>query len=336
MKENYKPWLVKIEDFFDLSDERSRAEFLINFAVLAPSSHNSQPWNFSINEDYIEVSINTGRRLLESDKDDRQAFISLGCAIENILIAADYYGYDAGVVFTQYKTVKINLNHRKHKKADNHHLIFSITKRVTNRSKYKSDFVPTKLLEEIKGRVIRDMKVFVVSDLKVKNKIADAALTASIAAMEDGGFRNELSRYVQPNTTRSKLGMPCFGMGIPTIISFIAPTLIRFLNMNKLSHKSDSKLLKEHTPHLIIVATRQDVWESWIEVGRIYERIALLSTRAKVGSAMWAAPIQIGEFYKDLQEILNTDYRPQALFRLGYTDTDVPHSPRLSSKEVII
>ena len=50
MKANYKPWEVKIEDFHKQSTEADKLKFLLNFAVLAPSSHNSQPWKFGIKD----------------------------------------------------------------------------------------------------------------------------------------------------------------------------------------------------------------------------------------------------------------------------------------------
>ena len=99
MQENYKAWEVKIEDFFHLKSNLERLRFLLNFAVLAPSSHNSQPWKFRVSENEILVEPNRDRALPSSDTNNRQLFISLGCAVENILIAADYYGFETLVEY---------------------------------------------------------------------------------------------------------------------------------------------------------------------------------------------------------------------------------------------
>jgi len=40
MKSNFKAWDIKIEDFFNLKTSDKKLRFLLNFAVLAPSSHN--------------------------------------------------------------------------------------------------------------------------------------------------------------------------------------------------------------------------------------------------------------------------------------------------------
>lgn len=173
--------------------------------------------------------------------------------------------------------------------------------------------------------------MYVIADQEQKNQLSDIALVASISAMEDKQFRAELSKYVKPNTTSSPIGMPAFGMGIPTPISFVVLKMIKYFNMNKLSRKSDETLLKKYTPVFVIIATRRDDKISWIKTGQIYEHIALLTDSQGLKTAMWAAPIQIGEYYKNFQKILNTDFRPQAFFRLGYAVKSPPHSPRLTA-----
>jgi nitroreductase len=337
MKDNYKAWDIDISEFHKLTNESEQLRFLLRFAVLAPSSHNSQPWFFEIQENTIRVFLEPSRRLLHSDKNDRQAYISLGCAITNIIIAADYYGLSPTVILLPDKqnsnlAAQISFTSRVtnfQAVQSSNHLIFSIPKRVTNRNKYESKLPPKSFLEEIKNFSTDDLQIYIVADQEQKNQLADIAISASVVAMEDKDFRHELSQYVKPNTTSSLLGMPCFGMGIPTPISFIASTMIKYLNMNKLSRKKDKDLLKKHTPIFVIIATRNDNQESWIKTGQLYENIALLATREGLSTAMWAAPIQIGEFYKDFQKVLSTDFRPQAFFRLGYAVKQTPHSPRL-------
>lgn len=68
MKSNFKAWDVKIEDFFNLKTSNEKLRFLLNFAVLAPSSHNSQPWRFEVGEGMIKIFPDLSRRLPESDK----------------------------------------------------------------------------------------------------------------------------------------------------------------------------------------------------------------------------------------------------------------------------
>ncbi len=161
-------------------------------------------------------------------------------------------------------------------------------------------------------------------------------INASIVSMEDKDFRNELFKYVKNNLTNSAVGIPAFGMGIPTPISFLVPNMVKHLNMSKISKKDDEKLLKEHTPVMIIIATKEDNKKSWIESGGVYEKIALECSKNNISTSVWGAPIQIGNFYKGLQNILSTNFRPQVFFRMGYCDKKVNHSPRLKTKDILV
>lgn len=66
---------------------------LIKKAVLAPSSHNTQPWFFLISNTTIDLLADRTRALPINDPDDRELTISSGCALMNLCIAATGYGY---------------------------------------------------------------------------------------------------------------------------------------------------------------------------------------------------------------------------------------------------
>lgn len=83
---------------------------LVRYATLAASGHNSQPWRFRIGESRIEVLPDLSRRTAVVDPDDHHLFASLGCAAENLSLAARARGRsgelsfndanDGSVVFT--------------------------------------------------------------------------------------------------------------------------------------------------------------------------------------------------------------------------------------------
>jgi nitroreductase len=77
----------------------SQFKEIINFATLAPSGHNTQPWKFSIKNKSILIYPDYSRRLPVVDPDDHALFISLGCALENLIIAANHMGYGSKVEY---------------------------------------------------------------------------------------------------------------------------------------------------------------------------------------------------------------------------------------------
>ncbi len=73
--------------------------FLLRYAVLAPSTRNTQPWRFAIEGNAVLLRADPARWLRVVDPDRRELHLSLGCALENLLLAADCLGYRHTVTY---------------------------------------------------------------------------------------------------------------------------------------------------------------------------------------------------------------------------------------------
>lgn len=331
MKENYRAWDIDI-------DTLSTPRDFIKAGVLAPSSHNSQPWLFRVlDENTISVSIDPKRRLLESDKNDRQAIISIGCAITNIEILADYHGYSCMIENDHDETLAILHFSKKGNghQGDTKHLANFISKRVTNRTPHENKSLDEETVRTILSFASSTLRIDIITDHSLVQKLGTVAIDAGIAALEDSGFRHELSAYLKPNSTKSYIGMPGFGFGFPAPLSFLAPIFIWLFNMEKPARKQNVDLFKK-TTGMLILSTLSDTQKDWLLVGRTYEHIALLATQAGMSTAPWAGTIQIGEHYREVQKILNITERPQFFARIGFPTKQTSHSPRLTAEQVTI
>lgn len=340
MKENYKPWHVQIDHFPKQGSLKEQFLFLLRFAILAPSGHNSQPWEFSIDNNSILIRFNEERSLKQSDPSGRQLLIGIGCALENLLTSADYYGFKSDVFYLpdQKKpnlVANVSFQKQGNLSKSNQHLIFAIPQRSTNRNKYKGELPSADFIREIKDSSQGDFNTHVITDTKTKSIIADIVNIAQIEVMEEGLFREELSHYIKSNLTKSKIGMPGFTLGMPLLVSLIASRLIKRINMSKKTIKKDDALLKKFTPSFVIISTAVDDKISWIKVGQLFERIWLKAVSRGLSCAPLAAPVQVGEYFKEIQKILNLKHRPQIFFRMGYCDNSVKHSPRLDIADVL-
>lgn len=70
---------------------------MIEAAIKAPSGHNSQPWLFQLKDSAINILPNMEEILPVVDKSNRELFISLGAAAENLCIEALALGYNSNV-----------------------------------------------------------------------------------------------------------------------------------------------------------------------------------------------------------------------------------------------
>ncbi|MDO8592511.1 MAG: nitroreductase family protein [bacterium] len=343
MKENYKAWNINIDGFPKEGSIVEQLKFLINFAILAPSSHNSQPWAFTVSEQGITILPEEGRALRESDNNKRQQFISMGCALENIIIAADYFGYTGAITYhlDGVSNARIDVRFSKQQKTgdlrrDPEHLATCITKRRTNRGNYDmSKMLEGKVVQAIRNFSTSQISVFITGDTEIKRRVTETILVATDDAMRSADFRQELAKYITPSITSSPIGMPGNTIGAPFLFSFILSTLIRKMPPGA-AQRNQLRTLLEKTPFFLLIATPGDTREEWIKTGQVYQRIALLAEQNRLATHPLAAAIQIGNHYIDLAKIFDTNLRPQFFCRIGYPTKEVPHSPRLTSGKVTL
>ena len=124
---------------------------LIEAAVRAPSGHNSQPWQFALGDDRITIAPDFSRRLSAVDPDNRELFISLGCATENLSLAAAHFGYATQTTLADDGTVHIALHQQPEptKQPENEALYAQIPRRQTNRATYNGSPIPQAQLDPI-------------------------------------------------------------------------------------------------------------------------------------------------------------------------------------------
>src|SRR5262249_10547406 len=70
---------------------------IVAAGILAANPHNTQPWLFKVRDQSIEIWADGSRNLGAMDPFLREMNIGLGCAIENMVLAAPFNGYAASV-----------------------------------------------------------------------------------------------------------------------------------------------------------------------------------------------------------------------------------------------
>jgi nitroreductase len=73
---------------------------LVRAAILAANGHNAQPWLFKVSDSRIELYADSGRTMGPIDPYLRDMHLSLGCALENLVVAAAPNGYATSVTLT--------------------------------------------------------------------------------------------------------------------------------------------------------------------------------------------------------------------------------------------
>jgi hypothetical protein len=66
-------------------------------SILAANPHNTQPWRFLVNRSQVDLFSDPGRQLASVDPLRREHHVGLGCALENLVLAAGARGYQPSV-----------------------------------------------------------------------------------------------------------------------------------------------------------------------------------------------------------------------------------------------
>jgi hypothetical protein len=93
------PWTVRVEDLAAAATTREKMGVLARYGLMAPSTKNTQPWRFRVSDDALFLHADRSRRLPVADGDLRELHLSLGCALENLLIAGEHFGYAHAVEY---------------------------------------------------------------------------------------------------------------------------------------------------------------------------------------------------------------------------------------------
>jgi hypothetical protein len=148
----YAPWLNYArqanEIWKPLTQESAmsvKMRELVRMATLAASGHNAQPWKFAIKDNAIEIHPDYCRRLPIVDPHDRELWMSLGCALENLLIAARADGYAPEVTYPEPTTdfIRVRLPADT---AQTSPLLAAIPLRQNTRSEYNGQLINSNAL----------------------------------------------------------------------------------------------------------------------------------------------------------------------------------------------
>lgn len=338
---NLSHWEVKEKDFPKAGTIEKELTFLLRYAHLAPSGHNTQPWNFSIRGNKISVYEDLARNLPVVDPDNREMYISAGCALANLLIAAEHFHFGYKLDFfpegkeDELVAVAEFFAEELEQSEFPENLFASITQRHTNRNEYETRTINEESLQKLKECADEEgIRLDLIKEPQVKSEVAELIARGDVILMNNKAFRRELASWIRHNWTKSGDGMPCYAFGIPGAISFLGPFFIKSCNMSKSQSEKDRRFA-DQTPVLGILSSAKDDKLSCVKTGILFEKIALTATKIGILYAFLNQPIELPELRQELKSLLKLEELPQLLFRLGYAKLR-RHTPRRPIQEVLV
>ena len=320
------------------------ARHLLRYAILAPSSHNSQPWRFVVDGASIAVHPAEERWLEVADRDRRELYLSLGCAVENLRVAAEGVGVDYRLDYpgdagsdgadgegaadgrgdaddsegddgpAAVVTLRPDGDPSRGRPTD---LFDAITERRTTHGPFSDRPLSRSTRDRIGERVVKDdVGVHLIDDAERKGEVAELQADADRAQMADPAYREELGYWVGTGA-----------LGASWLAARIGQTVVTHLDLGDREARKNSKLIRS-APVVAVLTTPADDPTARLRAGQAFERVALTATAEGVATHPMSQILERLDARADLADLLDGDGRPQHLFRLGYTDGEEEHTPR--------
>jgi hypothetical protein len=339
VESRFDPWLIDESEFYELEAHADRMAFLIRYAVLAPSSHNSQPWSFRVTRNGVEVFADYSRRCAVADPTGRELLISVGTAITNFCVAAAHFGYEPTVLYQDrpeetLPAALIAVRETCAPPAGLRRLFPAIQERHTNRVRFEPREIDASALVELNefiGSHSSFVQLVVPGD---RTRAADLVARADRVLMASAEFRGELADWIRPNSPSIGDGMCADGFGIPNPLAPATPWFLRRFDIGALQAKHDRDLV-EHCAGLIVM-TAEDDRVSLIRAGEILEMLLLVLTKLGVQYSFLNSPIEVETLRSELWSMIRSPHPPQLLLRIGYAKTVPRPQPRRDAEVAVI
>jgi hypothetical protein len=335
------PWGEAIDEFPLTGTPIEKLRAVARFALLAPSGHNSQPWLFRPGDDFLDLLADRSRALPVVDPEDRELVISCGCALLNLRVALEHFGYRCLVEILPDPAdpdllARIRVGEAKPENARTNAQFNGIRRRRTNRFPFEDRVVPEPVLGRARAAAEQEgtwLQTLTGSETRLP--LADLIAEADHQQMLDRRFRRELAAWVHPNRTGSRDGMPGFAHGVGAIASVVEPLVIRTFDVGKGMAARDRQLALG-SPVLAVLWTETEGPQAWIAAGQALARSALSLVADGVAMSYLNQPIELPELRERLRAQLGREGFPQILMRLGYATRDTRPTPRRPLDQVLL
>ncbi|GHV47899.1 hypothetical protein FACS189499_06240 [Clostridia bacterium] len=303
---------------------------ILYYASLAPNSHNAQMWKVKISPQISQISVylDTERTLEKVDSTNREAYISIGAYVENLLAAFEAYGYetklkipdDSGENLTVLTYKKVSDSEIK--SEINSKIIGNILLRHTDKSEFLSKSIDKNDIDFLLKN--NSNLYYFGSESDSFEYIKTATIEANKIQAENQEKRDELAdwfRFSNGETIAKKDGLPAEQLGFSGL-----KKVIYYLITSRQTAKGDTFAEQgvETAENQVensagfFVLTGNDTKKELIETGMALQSFWLNATELGISVQPISQILEEIPYKNDIKKELNIDTQIQMILRVGY------------------
>ena len=266
-----------------------------------------------------------------ADADQREMHVSVGCALENFLVAAEHFGFAPRVAYfpepaNEYLAAKVTLARGDAGPRRDPRLFDAIPVRHTNHETYEERPVPEDALERVRACVAEpDVALFMTADAAVRRTVDDLVIESDALQFSDRAYREELAYWIKQGV-----------FGTPWLMAQLARLAVAYVNLGSTYAKKDSDVLMS-APVLALVATAKNDRTSQVRAGQAFERVYLTAAALGLAVRPMSQVLEVPGHKERIAGLLGPEHPfPQQTFLLGFAPPATRRTPRRSVEEVAV
>lgn len=326
-------WDISGRDYPDGAPLEAQLRFLLRYAILAPSVKNTQPWSFGVDGRTVRIYADRARTLTVTDPDCRELYISVGCALENLLVAAEHFGMAHEVHYTpegddaelaataEFWAGGIRSPERQAIPLD------ALVQRQNDNSLYRDAPVSLDLRRRLHECVAEpDLRLELSDDGLFRSWVDELTFEADRAEFANPTFRRELGQSI--------------GTGVfsaPGIKARLAGLLVSRVDLGEAVANHDRELVAS-AALLGLVLGEEDTHAVHLRSGQLFERVWLKATALGVSVHPMSQTMRTPELREAVADlVVGLGWSPQHLFRVGFSTREIRprHTPRRPLEDVL-
>ncbi|WP_414900956.1 Acg family FMN-binding oxidoreductase [Rhizobium cremeum] len=313
---------------------------LVRHATLAANGHNTQPWVFRLSGDRISIRPDFSRRTPAVDPDDHHLYVSLGCALENLVIAAASADRvaEVAVVDEGQNGVAVTLSRGAPSDERLKEMAPAIPLRQSTRSVYDGRPVAPGDLESLaKSAAVAGVDTVLVTQRSQVDRVRDLVIAGNDVQMADRAFIRELKDWLRfsPYVAMHRGdGLYSPASGNPALPEWLGPVAFD-LAFRPGSEADKYKRHMDSSAGVAVFSAAAEGPAGWIAVGRACQRFCLMATVLGLRTAFVNQPVEVAALRGDLSVLAGLGgRRPDIVLRFGYAPA-MTYSPRRPVEAVI-
>lgn len=307
-------------------------------ATLAPSIHNSQPWQFALAPNRLDLRADSKRRLSVIDPTGRQSAISCGAALFGARVALAAAGLETATELLPdaadpdlLATVTV-LGPSAEAAEHAARLDAAADSRHSNRRHFTSDEVPDAVIEMLREAAAVE-GAWLQPVISLDDRVAVASYSQHADAMQnaDRAYRAELRAWTTSDPDRLD--------GVPiSVIPQATGAAHDDVPIRDFDTQSAGQLPEETRSSLnqtmLVLGTSGDRLRDWLVAGQALGRVLLELTDAGFVATIFSQFAEVPGTRHGLRQDLRLGGEPHLLLRVGRAES-TPPTPRRQLHDVI-